>query len=104
MGIATMVRKLDGFRGDARLYKLDPPIEFERYEANDQDEYSEVKHASEFVIVSALIAPYSGAETYIFPGDASGEIVDWGELSGSFRGALDHEQALNRAGYQIIHP
>lgn len=40
-------------------------------------------------------------ETYIFGSDAEGAILDWGELPGSFKGALDHEQALTNAGYEV---
>lgn len=76
--------------GEMRLYKLDPPME--------GDEYTGL---IEYVIVSATVAMFSGAETYIFPADADGEITDWGELDGSFRGALDHEQALHNAGYSV---
>jgi hypothetical protein len=70
--------------GNQKLYKLDPPLDEHR-----------------FVVVSAAVAPYSGPETYIFPADERGNITDWLELDGSFRGALDHEKALAGAGYEI---
>lgn len=84
MGTAMFVKKLEGFTGDARLYKVSPPLEGNAY-----------------VVVSATVAAFSGAETYIFPGNEKGEVVEWGELEGSFRGALDHEKALANAGYMI---
>lgn len=54
-----------------------------------------------YVIVSATVVPHSGPETYIFGADESGEVVDWMELDGSFRGECDHEQALANAGYSV---
>ena len=53
-----------------------------------------------FVVVSALHHK-DGPETYIFPSDDKGEIFDWGELTGSYRGGTDHAEALRRAGYVI---
>lgn len=44
---------------------------------------------------------FSGPETYIFPADKTGEIVNWSELDGSFKGGLDHEQALVNAGFEV---
>ena len=77
--------------GEMRLYRLDPPL---------SDEYSE-SSPFEYVVVSATHAMFSGPETYIFPADETGEITSWGELDGSFKGALDHEQALRNAGYEV---
>jgi hypothetical protein len=80
---ATLVKTLDGFNGDARLYRVDPPLE-----------------GNEFVVVSAVFA-YSGPETYIFPSDADGEVVSWSELEGSFNDGIGHKEALNNAGYVV---
>lgn len=33
-------------------------------------------------------ALYSGPETYLFPADADGRVIDWNEIEGSYRGAL----------------
>lgn len=92
MKTATFVKKLvDGFTGDAKLYKLSEPMEY------GWDE----KKKTDFVIVSATNVIFSGPETYIFPASEDGKIVDWGELDGSFQGGLDHERALAGAGYEI---
>jgi hypothetical protein len=56
----------------------------------------------EYVIVSAVDAMITGPETYIFPADDKGSIVDFCELDGSFRGERDHEQALSNAGYEVV--
>jgi hypothetical protein len=90
---ATFVKTLNR-AGEGRVYRLDPPMEIKDWRNN-------VTGATEYVWVSAVVAMFSGAETYIFPCDADGHVTDWGELGGSFRGDLDHEEALNGAGYEV---
>lgn len=92
MAVATLVRKLDGFQGDARLYRCDPPM------PNDED-----GGRSEYVVVSAARVPFSGPETYIFAADANGKVASWRDLPGSTRGVLDHAQALATAGYEVAN-
>jgi hypothetical protein len=92
MGTATLIRRLAGFKGDARLYRLDPAISYDEQQGQ----------TTEHVIVSA--AARTGPETYIFPADADGRIASWGELQGSFQGGFDHAEALRGAGYEIIEP
>lgn len=89
---ARKIRDLSGFTGQAALYELSEFIEI-----GGTDE------VFNHIVVSATIVPYSGPETYIFPANADGTVADWGELNGSFRGGLDHEQALKNAGYAIEH-
>lgn len=96
MRTATEIKKLESFTGDARLFKLSEPIPW------DYDwETNQNKSSASFVVVSATIAMYSGPETYIFPADEEGEIISWSELDGSYRGGLDHAQALRGAGYEV---
>lgn len=78
---ATFVEDITGWRGDARLYRLSEPYEY-------GEEY--VTH----VIASAVNAAFSGPETYVFAATATGNVIDWCELPGSFRGGLDHERAI----------
>ena len=40
-------------------------------------------------------------ETFIFGSDESGKIRSFLELPGSYRGGIDHQKALNDAGYDI---
>lgn len=88
MKIARLIKKLDGFR-DAALYELSEPIA----------SYDKKHH--KHVVVSATYAMFGAPETYIFPADESGEVTDWGELYGSYRGGLSHSEALKGAGYDI---
>ncbi len=85
MPTATFIKSLPEWRGDARLYKLDPPMEDDGR-----------KH--EHVVVSA-VSVFGEPETYIFPANQDGAVTDFGELPGSEKGSLNHESALSRAGY-----
>jgi hypothetical protein len=100
MNVATFVRDLDGFAGSAKLFKVDPPMEWSRYTAEREE-----KHKADFVIVSAVVVLFGGVgggpETYIFPSDEEGKVVDWLEMDGSYKGGLSHEKALKNAGYKV---
>jgi hypothetical protein len=96
---AMYIRNIDKAEmpGDARLYELDEPIAWSKWEGNE-----EVDYRTEFVVVSGIANSFS-TETYIFPANAYGKILSWLELDGSFRGSVDHERALENAGYEVIH-
>lgn len=86
---ATQVTlKKGGWTGNARLYRCEPPMPTE-------------DGPTEYVVVSATVAWMSGPETYIFAADKDGNITNWCELPGSFRGGLDHDEALRGAGYEV---
>lgn len=93
MKTATFIKQLERWRGDARLYKLSEPM---AYGWGDEE-----AEETEYVIVSAVIAPFSGPETFIFPAREDGSAIDYLELDGSFQGALDHARALRNVGYTI---
>lgn len=84
---AEFVQDLDSFTGVAKLYKLDQP-----YKMIDPIDAKEVD--VHYIVVSATMAFMSGPETYIFAADAAADILDWLELPGSYRGGLDHDEAL----------
>lgn len=110
---ATFVKQING-TGNAAVYRCDPPMPLHTYpwEIDDYakaDEHDEREcpgtgtcTSTEYVWVSAANVMFSGPETYIFPCDADGEVTDWGELPGSYKGGLDHEEALAEAGYEIM--
>ena len=90
MKTATLLKTQESEVGaDQRVYRLDPP-------------HVEDGETHDIVVVSAVYALFSGPETYIFPGTADGEITDFGELAGSFRGSIDHEEALRGMGYEVF--
>ena len=86
---AIAVKNIREAKGRACLYKLSEP------------------HVGyEYVVVSAAkdsLDAYSKevAETFIFGSDKTGEIKSFLELPGSYQGGLDHQKALNDAGYDI---
>jgi hypothetical protein len=87
MKIAHKIKKAENFRGEAWLFRMDPP-----YEEHD------------YVIVSAIdlqLVRYGGSETYMFAATPQGGVKDWHELPGSFQGGKDIPRALRNAGYEI---
>ena len=90
MGTAKRVKStLKEFKGEAHLYKVDPPASY-------YTGYTGPEHTTEYVVVSAVNVPF------IFPADEEGSVLDWGELEGSHRGDYTHEHALEEAGYKLI--
>lgn len=97
MKTATLIRdNLPDFRGHAALYRCNPPIEdYEPWEKGQQQKRHEYIIASATTILGA-------PETYLFPSNAEGEVVAWGELPGSQKGTLSHDQVLTDAGYFVV--
>jgi hypothetical protein len=89
---ATFVRDVhnDG-PASHKLWHVDPPIP--DYEGNP----------TSYVITSAVNASGydSGPETLIFAADADGNIKDFMDLEGSYRGELNHERAIREAGWKM---
>lgn len=75
------------------LYRLSEPITYGWN--NDQQ--------TEYVVISALTFAFdhAGSETFIFPADEHGEVVDWGELDGSQRGTTSHAAVIAAAGWEL---
>jgi len=94
---ATFVRTIQGFRNRAELFRLSEPVTV----AKPGDTRTTL-----FVIVSAIAwtADFRVPETFVFPADESGQVIDWDELPGSFRGACDIDRALRAAGFDVIRP
>jgi len=99
MKTATFVKQLPGWTGDARLFKLSEPVSVDSWSEPDEE-----IETTEYVVVSAVAAMFSGPETYIFPAYEDGTTISMGELEGSFRGGLDHEEALEGLGFEVIYP
>ncbi len=101
---AKFIKELRGFTGDAYLYELSESVKYSTWiEEDEEDESGErLKTAfTSFVVVSGCYA-YGYPETYIFPSDSQGKILNWGELIGSFQGDIDHKRALSQAGFQVV--
>lgn len=99
MKVATELRKLTGFEGNAWLFKLSEPVDYD-YNYNTK----QYEKSTNYVVVSAVDVMFSGPETYIFPANEDGKVINWSELEGSFKGGLDHLKALGNAGYEVNEP
>lgn len=88
--IAKRIKNMTNFRGAAALYHVEPPL----------PDYNDKEHS--YVVASAVIAPFGGAETYLFPADKDGNVMDWGEMPGSQKGTLSHEEVFEGLGYGYV--
>lgn len=89
MATATYLGKANGMSGDARLYRCEPALL-----TYDGD-------SVEYVISSAVDNAFA-TETYLFPANPDGDVVDWMEMPGSRRGVVDPEYVLSELGYTIV--
>lgn len=87
-----MHRLHGGWHGEARLYRLSEPMT-NAYEGEEPTSFNHV-----VVSTSSKVR----LETYIFPSDDEGNILNWLEQEGSFINYLDHEKALNNVGYEVV--
>ena len=82
---AKFIKKLEnGVRASQNLYKMNPPYQGNKY-----------------VILSK--STYMGGETYIFPSNEEGQILDWLELQGSMRGNWSDSEILEGINYEEVH-
>ena len=65
-------------RGEQKLWALSEPFTYDGV-------------TCEYIITSCAMN-----ETFIFPCDATGKVVSWGELPGSFQGEENHDEAIRR--------
>lgn len=93
---ATLVKKLEQYHGDARLYRLAPSLE---YSTMTDDEGLPVLQLTEYLVVSSL--EDITVETLIFAAEADGDITDWTDLDGSVRGETTHARVLSSLGYNL---
>jgi len=97
--IAVLIKdNLPGYRGRAALYKLSEPLE-----------------GHEFVVVSSVLITFPPSvkefindyhESFVFPADEEGNILDWGNLDGSLSYGtqpIPHEVCFQEAGYQLVY-
>lgn len=92
--IAVPVPFTNNYGYTKELYRLSPPLSGEDWEGEEYEH--------RYVIASGANVPYSGPETYLFPANEKGEITDWRELEGSFRGGIDCDRAIENAGYVVV--
>lgn len=88
---ATFIRDITVGSGSAALYRMEPPHR-DHYDGEDEHE----------LVIAFAYSAVGGPETYLFGANEAGVIADWGELSGSVKGTLSHDEALTGAGYEVI--
>jgi len=79
------------------LYYIIPKIKY-------TDNYGNRKiKSTDYIIVSAIsdTQEKTGPQTFIFPADSFGNVLDWHELSGSIEGEMNINKALKNAGYLL---
>ncbi len=86
MKSAKAIKNVKETQGQACLYELSEPL-----------------GGYEYVVVSAVKSRLTDmdGETLIFGSDETGKIKSFLELPGSYNGGMDHQKALNDAGYDI---
>jgi len=86
MKSAKAIKNMKETQGQACLYELSEPLGGYGY-----------------VVVSAVKSRLTDrdGETLIFGSDEVGKIKSFLELPGSYNGGMDHQKALNDAGYDI---
>jgi hypothetical protein len=91
MGTATFIKSINRIHGASQeLFKMEPPIE--HYNGLFFDH----------VMVSGIYV-LGEPETFIFGASEDGEVLDWIEMDGSFKGAINIARALNDAGYEVVY-
>lgn len=98
---AHLIAMLDGYAGDARLYKVVPPMP-ERPDWFEDEPSDPLTH--EYIIVSRAVIEglFGGPETYIFPADpTTWQVKSFTEMPGSLRGDFTHEEVLGKLGYLV---
>lgn len=93
---ATEVRRWKHPNGEGRLYRMDPRFKGRRYVI-----VSTANIARMLGGMADMLPPGFDCETYIFPATAAGDFVDMVELEGSFKGGMDHAEALSNIGYVV---
>jgi hypothetical protein len=97
MKIAKLIKDdLTGFRGHAALYQVTPPMASSSWDGPDAP-----SQMNDFVVVSS--ANVMGRnETYIFPANEKGKVLDWIQMEGSQGGIYSHDDAFANVGYDIV--
>lgn len=80
---ATFIRDLQDTHDNAKLWKLSRPF---------RPEYSD--RSVEYVVSSAVHV-LGIPESVLYSADSNGEVLSWSELPGSFRGDLNHQEAID---------
>lgn len=95
---ATYMGIKGGLEADQRVFMMDPPLDGNEFVCVSATTMNKIARLANSYGVNLKLEP----ETYIFACDAAGFITNYGELEGSYRGGMNHAQALMNAGYEIV--
>lgn len=85
MNTAKLIKRMEKFRGDARLYTLSTPWE------------------GQHEVIVSKVTVMGEPETFIFGYDIeTDDVAHWAELRGSRRGEWSHREILSGIGYEIV--
>jgi hypothetical protein len=84
MKMSKFATKVKDVNSKQVMWQLEPPLDGNKY-----------------VITSASTVDFTGPETYLFACDKEGNITNWCELPGSYRGELNHKRCFANIGYCI---
>ena len=96
---AVEIRKLKKWRGDARLYRLNPPIEstFDPWFREGTDEAD----ITEYIVISSVSSGWYRSETMVFASTKSGKASD--DTHALFMSnEKNHEKVLKKMGYILV--
>lgn len=92
------IRRVDGLE-NGWLFELSEEVAYSWWDFyTDEDRYETTK----YVIISG-ISNLWGTETFIFPANAEGEIVDWKQLDGSLYGMNSIDEVIRRNGWELVN-
>lgn len=92
LGVARHVKDLEDMAGNASIYHMHPPYEYE-------DPLHGGQESREYVVISAIRVSYTGhEEAFLFPSDGE-EVTEWQELPGSLVGVCSHQAVADNINY-----
>jgi hypothetical protein len=100
-----LMDNLKNFNGHAALYRLNPPLK--AYDGETEHELVVLSTARPMYPATPSLTEAdhgrSRSETFIFPANKKGEVIDWLELPGSQMDATSHQKVLEDAGYVVVN-
>lgn len=85
MKIATLLKE----DGNRMHFDMDPPLP--GYGGEGSHRY----------VIASSVAVFGEPECLVFPSNAAGDIVSWGDIAGS-KGTLSHQSVIEGLGYTIV--
>lgn len=100
--LPTKTAKILWTKCTKRLYEVDPPMEYSPtpYWKDHECVFPPPEKTNYVVASKAVVSDMP--KTYLFAANKEGRVICWLELEGSFRGDLDFDKAIQKAGYTVV--